>query len=203
MPSFFEQPLQDFNEDQSVLMVNDGGTDSHQPSQYNAVPPSVSTDAGTSSQGKDSKMSRAMEESVLQQDFYGREKMHYMASQAMCKHNYDCLHDIHLELQDRMRHPIMFLTEIMGDVMYLNQVLRQPDARQFVEAVIKDVNGYVNSDHWILIPCRAVPEDAEIIPSVWAMQHKHNLTTGTITKLKARLNLHSGEQEFGRNYYNT
>ncbi len=62
--------------------------------------------------------------------------MHYMASQAMCKHNYNRLHNSHLDLQDRMRHPIAFLAEMMGVVMYLYQALRQSDSREFVEAVV-------------------------------------------------------------------
>jgi hypothetical protein len=36
---------------------------------------------------------------------------------------------------------------MMGDIMYLYQALRQPDAREFVEAVIKEVNGHIDNDH--------------------------------------------------------
>ncbi len=114
-------------------------------------------------------MSRAMAESVSQQDFYGKEKMHYMASQAVCEHDYDRLHDSHLNLQDCMHHPIAFLAEMMGDVMYLHQVLRQPDSKEFMEAVIKEVNGHVDNNHWKLIPCTEVPEGTEVVPSVYAM----------------------------------
>jgi hypothetical protein len=35
------------------------------------------------------------------------------------------------------------------------------------------------------------------------MQRKQDLTTGKVTKHKARLNLHGGKQEFGTNYYKT
>jgi hypothetical protein len=35
------------------------------------------------------------------------------------------------------------------------------------------------------------------------MQRKQDLTMGRVTKHKARLNLHSGKQEFGTNYYET
>ena len=98
-------------------------------------------------------MSRAMAESVSQQDFYGRDKMHYMASQAVCEHDYDYLHNSHLDLQDRMCHPIAFLAEMMGDIMYLHQALGQPDAREFVEAVIKEVNSHIDNNYWKLIPC--------------------------------------------------
>jgi hypothetical protein len=72
-----------------------------------------------------------------------------------------------------------------------------------MEAVIKEVNGHIDNDHWKLIPCTQVPEGMEVIPSVWAMQHKQDLTTGRVTKHKARLNLHGRKQEFGTNYYKT
>jgi hypothetical protein len=91
----------------------------------------------------------------------------------------------------------------MGDVMYLHQALRQPDSKEFVEAVIKEVNGHVDNNHWKLIPHAEIPEGTEVVPSVWAMQRKRDLTTGKVTKHKARLNLHGGKQEFGTNYYET
>ncbi len=115
-------------------MVNEGRTASLQPlqpSHDSADLHDVSTGAGISLQGRVRKMSRAMAESVSQQDFYGRDKMHYMASQAMCEHDYDCLNNSHLDLQDCMHHPIAFLAEMMGDIMYLHQALCQPDAREW------------------------------------------------------------------------
>jgi hypothetical protein len=129
--------------------------------------------------------------------------MHYMASQAVCEHDYDCLHDSHLDLQDCMRHPIAFFTKMMGDNMYLHQALRQPDAREFVGAVIKEVNGLIDNNHWKLVPCTEVLDGTEVVPSVWTMQRKQDLMMGRVTKHKARLNLHGGKQEFGMNYYET
>ncbi len=72
-----------------------------------------------------------------------------------------------------------------------------------MEAVIKEVNGHIDNDHWKLIPCTQVPEGMEVVPSVWAMQRKQDLTAGKVTKHKARLNLCGGKQEFGTNYYKT
>ncbi len=60
----------------------------------------------------------------------------------------DCQHDAHLSLQDCMSNPIAFHTEMMGDIMYLNEALGQPDAAHFVKAVITEINGYVNNKHW-------------------------------------------------------
>jgi hypothetical protein len=62
--------------------------------------PNISLDAGISSRGRMRKMSQAMAESVSQREFFGKDKMHYMAACAVTKHDYDCAHDLHLLLQD-------------------------------------------------------------------------------------------------------
>jgi hypothetical protein len=89
-----------------------------------------------------------MAESVSQQDFYGNQGMHYMASQATNGNtNEDLLHNAHLQLQERIRNPIAFHAEMMGDIMYLQQVLKQPNAKEFFQAVIKEVNRHVDSNN--------------------------------------------------------
>jgi hypothetical protein len=176
----------------------------HQPA--NPPPPAEPlppTAAGTSSRGRLRTMSRAMADSVSQRGFFGRGNMHYMASKSVCEHDYAASHDRHIDLQERMRRPIAFLSEMMGDVMYLHQALRQPDSRDFVNAVIKEINGHVDRNHWALVTRADVPKDVEVLPSVWSMRRKRDLTTGAISKHKARLNLHGGKQEFGINYYET
>jgi hypothetical protein len=117
-PIFFDQHMQDFSDYQSVATVNEGETASHQPLQDSAVLPSVSIGAGTSLQGRVCKMSRTMAESVSQCDFFGKDKMHYMASQAVYEHDYKSLHNSHLDLQECMHHPIPFLAEMMRDILY-------------------------------------------------------------------------------------
>jgi hypothetical protein len=80
-PIFFNQPVQDFSNNQSVTTVNEGATASQLPLQpsHNSVDlQDTSSSAGTSSRGRVCKISRAMAELVSQQDFYGRDKMHYM-----------------------------------------------------------------------------------------------------------------------------
>ncbi len=79
--------------------------------------------------------------------------MHYMASQATTGNtDEDLFHNAHLQPQEQesMRNPIAFYAEMMGDIMYLHQVLKQPDAKEFVQAVIKEVNGHVDSNNWML-----------------------------------------------------
>jgi hypothetical protein len=70
------------------------------PPQEDAPLPNISLDAGTSSRGRMRKMSRAMAESVSQREFFGKDKMHYMAACAVTEHDYDCAHNLHLSLQD-------------------------------------------------------------------------------------------------------
>ncbi len=73
----------------------------------------------------------------------------------------DLFHDAHLELQECMRNPIAFHAEMMGDIMYLQQALRQQDSKLFVNAVIKEVNGHVDNKNWELVHRDSVPEDAK------------------------------------------
>jgi hypothetical protein len=115
-------------------------------------------------------MSQRIAESVSQQDFYGNQGMHYMASQATNGNtNEDLFHNAHLQLQERMRNPIAFHAEMMGDIIYLQQALKQADVKEFVQAVIKEVNRHVDSKNWMLQKQSNVPEDVQIVPSVWSL----------------------------------
>jgi hypothetical protein len=112
-----------------------------------------------------------MADSVSQRDFYGGRNMHYMAHKSTIEEtDEDLFHDAHIELQERMRNPIAFHAEMMGDIMYLNQALRQPDAKEFVKAVVKEINGHVENKHWELVSRDTVPDDAQIVPSVWSLR---------------------------------
>ncbi len=139
-----------------------------------------------------------------QRDFYGNQGMHYMASQATNGDtNEDLFQDADLQLQEPMRNPIMFHAEMMGDIMYLQQALKQPNAKEFVHAVIKEVNGHVDSNNWTLQKWSNVPEDVQIVPSVWSIRHKCDLTTNKAKSHKSRLNLRGGKQVYGMNYFET
>ena len=61
-----------------------------------------------------------------------------------------------------MRHPVAFLAEICGDVMYFAQAIRQPDRKKFLEAIAKEVNGQVENQNWNHIKRSEVPVDEPI-----------------------------------------
>ena len=95
-------------------------------------------------------MTRAMQDSISQQAL-----PNYMAAESttdvLGKTDEDREHNEHLALQERMRHPISFHAEMMGDIMYFQQALWQLDASHFVDVIIQEVNGHVDNKHWALV----------------------------------------------------
>ncbi len=66
-------------------------------------------------------------------------------------------HTNYLSVQDRMRHPVAFLADMCEDIMYFAQAIKKPDRKQFVEAIVKEVNGQVENQNWELIKRSEVP----------------------------------------------
>jgi hypothetical protein len=127
-----------------------------------------------------------------------------MASQATTGNtDEDLFHNTHLQLQERMKNPIAFHAEMMDDIMYLQQALKQPNAKKSVQAVIKEVNRHVDSKNWMLQKQSNVSENIQIVPSVWSLQCKRDLTTNKVKSHKVRLNLHGRRQVYGMNYFET
>ncbi len=151
-----------------------------------------------------------MAESIDQHSFFGSSGMHYMSpcatatmgdddGQTMEVHQ----HDAHLSLQDCMSNPIIFHAEMMGEIMYPDQALCQPDAAHIAEAVITEINSHVNHKHWQLTKQSKVPPDNDVFPSVWPMYRKRDITSNEISEYKACLNLHGRKQEYIMNNYET
>ncbi len=59
----------------------------------------------------------------------------------------DLFHNLHLELQECMRNPIAFHAEIMGDIMYYCDAVKEPDAWEFVKAATNEVETHVKNKH--------------------------------------------------------
>jgi hypothetical protein len=120
----------------------------HQAEGVTTIEPTVT--ASTSRSGRICTRSRKMAESTSQRDFFGTSSMHYMANlstTALDETPEDLFHDYHLYLQECMQNPIAFHAEMMGDIMYYDQALQQPDAKQFANGVVKEVNEHVNNKH--------------------------------------------------------
>ncbi len=87
--------------------------------------------------------------------------------------------------------------------MYLQQVLKQPNAKEVVQVVIKEVNGHMDSNNWMPQKRSNIPEDVQIVPSLWSLQRKHDRTKNKVKSHKARLNLHGRKQVYRMNYFET
>ena len=80
------------------------------------------------------------------------------------------------------------------DTMYHHEAMREEDAQQFKEAMVKEVNDHTNRRHWVPVLRTSVPPDIKILPAIWAMKRKRRIATGLIYKWKARLNLGGHKQ---------
>jgi hypothetical protein len=194
-PPMYDVTLDDYSVSNGESHVSENSRPSQQAQASNPtagvtlVEPTVT--AGTNQCGQVCTMSQRMADSVSQQDFFGNHGMHYMALQSnMSKTDEDLFHNSHLQLLEQMRNPVTFHAEMMGDIMCLQQALRQPDAKEFVQAAIKEVNRHMDCNNWTLQKRYKVYENVQIMPSVWALQGKRDLTTNKIKSHKARLNLH-------------
>ena len=87
---------------------------------------------------------------------------------------------------------------MIGDILYFHQVLKQPDASSFEQAV----NEHVDNKYWELINHYDVPQNVEIVSSVWAMHHKCNLTTKNHS-VQGKIKIHVGKQIYGINNLET
>jgi Reverse transcriptase (RNA-dependent DNA polymerase) len=99
--------------------------------------------------------------------------------------------------------PIYFEDTADTDTMYFHKAMRAPDAKQFKEAMKKEVKGHMEKGHWEVVCKTDMPSHAKILPAVWSMKRKRQIKTLEIYKHKARLNLGGHKQEYGVHYHKT
>ena len=108
------------------------------------------------------------------------------------------------EVLDEELHPLMaFAASTDPDTMYYHEAMREPDKRQFLEAMQKEVQSHTDNGVWELMPMSQVPQGAQVLPSVWAMKRKRRIATREVYKWKARLNIDGSKQTKGLNYWET
>ena len=47
--------------------------------------------------------------------------------------------------------PVALHAEMMGDIIYFHQAIKQPDAREFVKAIMKEVEVHIMDNYWELV----------------------------------------------------
>ena len=136
--------------------VNDEPTEPDLPQESSIDHQASNLYAGVSSRGRVRKMTQTMADSIEQQDLFSQSDQDITSFKAISnidlgESDEDQEHTAHLATQDRMRHPVAFWSEMCGDVMHFGQAMKQPDSHQFVEAVVKEVNGHVDNQNFKLV----------------------------------------------------
>eukprot|EP00957_Ditylum_brightwellii_P026232 1984219-Ditylum_brightwellii.AAC.1 len=78
--------------------------------------------------------------------------------------------------------------------------MKKPDVPHFVEAVVKEINRLIERENWGLVPIEEIPIVNKILDAAWSIKRKRNIKTRTVTKCKARLNIHEVQQQYGIDY---
>jgi hypothetical protein len=102
-----------------------------------------------------------------------------------------------------MEDPIAFAASSNPDIMYYDQAMKEPDSKQFEQAMLDEVQTHTDLGNWEIVHKDEIPEGTSLLPAVWAMRRKRHIATREAYKWKARLNVHGGKQEHGVNYWET
>jgi hypothetical protein len=89
------------------------------------------------------------------------------------------------------------------NMMYLHEAMKEPDADNFVNAMLKEVMDQLGNKNFSIIPRSKVPKGEKILPTVWQMKRKRDIKTTKIKKYKARLNIEGSRMEKGVHYWDT
>jgi hypothetical protein len=86
------------------------------------------------------------------------------------------------------------------DTLHYGEMLQASDRPKFVAAIQQEMAGLTD----ILDPClrSELPPGVKALPAIWAFKRKR-LPDWTISKWKARLNVHGGRQVHGVNFWDT
>lgn len=100
-------------------------------------------------------------------------------------------------------HPMSFLLKLTdNEVYHFHDAMKQPDAKEFIQAMQKEVDDHENRGHWEYVKKSDMKEGAEVINAVWSFKRKR-FPDGKINKHKARLCAHGGMQTWGKSYWET
>ena len=98
---------------------------------------------------------------------------------------------------------LYYLASSEPDTIYFDQVTKQHDCKEFLNAVIREVNSHCQQKHWKLFLREEVPKGKPILDSIWEMKRKGDIFTRKANKWKSRSNIHGVQQEYGVNHLDT
>ena len=109
---------------------------------------------------------------------------------------------MNIDGSDNILNPLSFSAFVAdNETYYYHEMIRQPDAVDFLRAMVKEVHDHTQRKHWVLVP-RSKAGKNKIIRAVWSFKRKR-LPDGLLLKHKARLCVNGSMQVYGVNYWNT
>jgi Reverse transcriptase (RNA-dependent DNA polymerase) len=116
----------------------------------------------------------------------------------------DSVFSIEVEEDQSRSNPYAYAVSSDPDVLHYRQALKQPDRKQFIEAMVKEIKAHTDGGNWKIIHRSKVPKGHHVLPAVWAMRRKRHIDTREVYKWKARINIHGGTKQIkGVNYWDT
>ena len=95
-----------------------------------------------------------------------------------------------------------FATSLADNEYYtLKETLKQEDADDFIQAMLKEVDAHEKSNYWTLINISDIGRN-KIILSIWSFKRKR-YPNGGINEQKSRVCAHGGIQQWEINYWET
>ncbi len=76
------------------------------------------------------------------------------------------------------------------------QAMRAPDTDKFKASMIKEFQDHCNKHHWGFVPRSFLPPGTKVLPSVWPMKHRWQITMRDVYQWKSCLTVHGGRREF-------
>jgi hypothetical protein len=107
-------------------------------------------------------------------------------------------------VRDEDKNPLLaYKASADPDTMYVHEAMKEPDKKEFIKAMQKEVSDQSNNKNFSIIHRSEVPEGATILPTVWQMKRKRDIKTREIKKWKARLNVDGSHMHKGKHYWET
>lgn len=89
------------------------------------------------------------------------------------------------------------------DTMYMHEAMKEPDAAQFTQAMLKEVADHIENNNFSIVHKSTVPSGHKVLPMVWQMKRKRDIKTRKVKKWKARLNIDGSKMREGVHYDQT
>ena len=96
-----------------------------------------------------------------------------------------------------MLNPVLQIYGSIADneIYMYKTVMRQPDFRDFIGAMVKEIGKHTESEHWVIWSRKECGYPKTIL-AIWLFKRKR-FPDGTLNKHKAQLCAHGGMQKWG------